>query len=118
MVAEALQTGSVTFRTSEQSARDYIAIKDVCGLLSGIARRGRQRLYNVASGQKVTNGRIAELIGKLAGVRTNFVAGAPKVDYPDIVIDRIRSEFSFNPSSIESCLGDILVSRQQPASPI
>jgi nucleoside-diphosphate-sugar epimerase len=117
VVAEALQRGSVIFRTGASSARDFIDIEDVCRLLSMIATSGKERLYNVASGHNVTNGQLAQLVGQLARVRTEFALDALLVTYPAIDTKRIRQEFKFATSPFEASLRQIISARQQLVSP-
>jgi nucleoside-diphosphate-sugar epimerase len=91
--------GSVLFHSAPESAKDYICIDDAVRVLVDISLRGRERLYNVASGRNITNAQIAERLEEL-GYRTEFEKAAPVVRFPDIDNTRIREEFAFSPRSV------------------
>jgi hypothetical protein len=60
--------------------------------LTRIALNGRERLYNVASGQNVTNAEIARWLVQV-GVETRFAPGVSTVTFPHIDTRRIEAEF-------------------------
>jgi len=100
LIADAVEHGSVTLRTSAQSAKDYVALDDVVRLLPRIATEGRARLYNVASGIDVTNAALARALGEAASCRVEIEAGAPTVRFPTVDNGRVREEFGFRPASV------------------
>lgn len=99
VVGDALSSGKVVFRSSPSSSKDYISLDDVVGLLPRLATSGRERLYNLASGENTTNAEAARLLGRLTGCRTSFASGAPRLVFPRISTKLIRKEFSFRPTS-------------------
>jgi nucleoside-diphosphate-sugar epimerase len=95
------QKGRVVFGTSAQSAKDYIDIDDAIGLLAEIALRGKQQLYNVASGAAVDNGTIARLVVEYTRADVSFAPNSPTVSFPPIDISRVKLEFGFSPTPFE-----------------
>jgi nucleoside-diphosphate-sugar epimerase len=94
-ILQAAVKGEVVFRTSIDSSKDYIAVKEVAKLLVGIALEGRERIYNVASGCNVSNGDLAQAITAISGARVCFLQNAPRVSYGPIDTTRIQNEFAY-----------------------
>ena len=59
---EAVINGKIVFKTALSSEKDYIAIDDVVKLLFLIAQKGKNKIYNVASGTNVSNSELASKI--------------------------------------------------------
>ncbi|HEX7831024.1 MAG TPA: SDR family oxidoreductase [Thermoanaerobaculia bacterium] len=86
---DARTRGAVELETSLDSEKDYISIDVVVPLLVAIALRGKQRIYNVASGTNTTTRALIESLGCSVTVAPN----APTIRFPRIDITRIREEF-------------------------
>lgn len=99
IVTDAIRTGEIVLETSLDSAKDYVSVTDVVELLPRITG-GQQRIYNVASGANVTNGAITAEIARLTGCTVSVRPNAETWVYPEIDIERARSEFGFRPSSL------------------
>jgi nucleoside-diphosphate-sugar epimerase len=89
--------GVIRLRTALASAKDYVSVKDVVHLLPRIATRGRARLYNVASGTRITHGEICNALSLFMGCRVVVEADARICAFPAIEIARVRDEFGFRP---------------------
>lgn len=99
VIRSAVDDGSVVFRSAPASARDYIAVEDVVRLLPEISLHGRERVYNVASGEPVTNAQLAATL-QASGCAVSFEESAPAVTYPRIDTSRVREEFPFTPRGV------------------
>jgi nucleoside-diphosphate-sugar epimerase len=108
LVSDAVDKGSVALRMSRDSAKDYVAVSDVAALLPRIALSGRHRLYNVASGESVTNGAILVALQASSGCSVAIDDGAPRVSFPPVNVSRIRAEFAFRPASVIEDLPQII----------
>jgi len=102
LLGEGRTRGVVAPRGHPDSAKDYIALDDALGLIEAIAERGRQTLYNVASGEQTSHRRVAELIARETGWRAEFDESAARIDFPPIDTNRIRTEFGFVPTAFEA----------------
>lgn len=111
VVDEAVADGAVTFRSPPESSRDYIAVEDVARLLVDIALRGRERIYNVASGVATTNAELGALISATTGYEIRYAADAVASPVPAIDNRRIREEFGFSPKALETELPLLLERR-------
>jgi nucleoside-diphosphate-sugar epimerase len=92
VMREAASTGKVLFRSAPQSAKDYIHVADVAEVLTQIALSGRERLYNVAFGENVSNLAISQALSA-CGVKVAFQDNAPEISFPEIDIARLMREF-------------------------
>jgi nucleoside-diphosphate-sugar epimerase len=100
IVKQAVAGEKVVLRTAPDSAKDYINVNDVVDGLIQIATRGRERIYNLASGVNVSHGELTEKLRALTGCEIEFAPGAETVRFPRINIERMRKEFNFAPASI------------------
>ena len=98
VIRDAVIEGKVALQTSADSAKDYVSLKDVVEVLINIAKSGRERIYNVASGSNVSNHEITEKIRLLTGCEVEIPPSAPKHAFPLINVDRVAHEFGFKPS--------------------
>jgi nucleoside-diphosphate-sugar epimerase len=104
VLRDALRTGQVTLQTTPDSAKDYIGIDDVVGVLPDIALAGRHRLYNVASGINLSNQQVLEQVQRLTGCTLSYAADARRIVFPPISIARIAQDFGFEPKPILNML--------------
>jgi nucleoside-diphosphate-sugar epimerase len=94
---ELRDTGRVTIHDDPASSKDYVSIEDVLPTLEAIALTGRDRIYNVASGQPV---RCRDLATWIQRPVTFSGRGTPRI-FPRIDVSKISEEFSFLPRSLE-----------------
>ncbi len=92
LLREARKTGSVVFQGAPASAKDYVAVADVCRWLMGIAQTGQRRIYNLAAGVNTRHQEIADCLAR-KGIGVTFVEGAQVTLFPPIEIDAITAEF-------------------------
>ena len=105
---DAVMGRTIDLRASADSAKDYVAIDDVVDLLPRIARSGRARLYNVASGRSITNRALLDAVSAATGTGWRETPQAPSVIFPPIDIGRIRDEFAFEPTSLLDRIPDLV----------
>jgi nucleoside-diphosphate-sugar epimerase len=110
VIKEALSEGNVILRTSADSTKDYVNIRDVVDGLINIATKGKQTIYNLASGVNVTNQQLMDRISQLTGCSVEFEQEAPAIRFPPINIDRMRTEFEFQPSNVLADIPTLLES--------
>lgn len=96
LIRNANLTGEMNLWITPESAKDYVAIDDVAGILPRISESGRHRLYNVAGGKNITTASIVECIEAVTRARANWRKGETVI-FPSISIDRVQKEFQFEP---------------------
>lgn len=100
LIRTAVDVGAVEIRNAPASSKDYVAIDDVVALLIDIAARGTRTIYNVASGDPVTNEQLADALSRAAGAEVTFAPNGPAVVFPRIDVSRISEEFAFAPRRV------------------
>ncbi|MGZ5595837.1 MAG: NAD-dependent epimerase/dehydratase family protein [Usitatibacter sp.] len=108
IVDEIRRSGEATIREAPGSSKDYVALAAIVPLLEAIALRGRERIYNVASGHPLTHRELADRLGELTGATVRFAPGAPERAFPRIDVTRIEREFSFCAPRAASDLAGLL----------
>ncbi|MBI2380954.1 MAG: NAD(P)-dependent oxidoreductase [Gammaproteobacteria bacterium] len=107
VLAELRRQRRVVIGEAPESCKDYVAIDDVVPALVHIATRGRERIYNLASGQVFTHAELATALRNLGGDVT-FQPGAPIRRLPAIDTARLRQEFPYVPTRLETALPELL----------
>jgi nucleoside-diphosphate-sugar epimerase len=108
IIRDALLRSEVTVHSSPDSEKDYISIDDAVEGILRIALEGNHRLYNLASGTNVSNRQLIEKIRESTNCQITFGPNASKRNSPIIGIDRMRSEFDFQPSSVLQDLAKVI----------
>lgn len=100
LIRDGYEKKVMRLRSSLESAKDYILMEDVIGMLPKIACEGRSRLYNLGSGRQITHLSIVDNICSSIGCGYEVENDAQRSVFPNIDISRIKSEFKFNPLPI------------------
>ncbi len=116
VLREVATKGETTLGMALESSRDYVNVNDAIGCLIDIAIGGRHPVYNVGSGYNVTNGQLAARLTELTGCRVRVAAGAPRIAYPPLDVERVREEFGFPASNLLDDLPDLLRAYREEAS--
>jgi nucleoside-diphosphate-sugar epimerase len=97
VLRSALREGRVVLRTALDSAKDYISVEDVVRLLPEVARRGKARIYNIATGYNVSHRELLAAIAAAVPLSVEVEPGAPTLVVPPISIGRAQEELGFMP---------------------
>jgi nucleoside-diphosphate-sugar epimerase len=116
IVRDAVSSGKLVLHTAPESAKDYVSVDDVVNALIQLAMRGREQIYNVASGVNVSHRELAEKLRALTGCEVEFEANAPIAKFPPIDVERLRSEFGFAPRSVLDDLPQLVESYRKELS--
>jgi nucleoside-diphosphate-sugar epimerase len=107
LIREAVN-GRIELQSDPDSAKDYILLEDVVSLLPRIATEGKRWLYNVASGTNVRHRDIVAVLAGLTGCEVAVRPDAPRLDFPEIDIAQLRSEFGFAAAPILETLPSLV----------
>jgi nucleoside-diphosphate-sugar epimerase len=113
VLREGEASGSVLFRQSPASAKDYVNLAAVVRLLPEIGLRGRSRLYNLAAGNNTSHAAIAFRLREVTGWHTGFARDAPTVRQPPINTARLEGEFGPTASNLIADLPMLLAPGQE-----
>jgi nucleoside-diphosphate-sugar epimerase len=110
IIREVISKSTVTLQGAPDGEKDYVSVGDVVDGLIRIAVEGRQNIYNLASGMNVSNRTLAKTISELTACQVAFDPAAPRITFPRVNVDRMRSEFGFRPRNILDDLGNLIES--------
>ena len=109
-------TGVVAVDSSPYFARDYVHVDDVIEALIRIALRGREPVYNLASGANVSNAELFAYLEQRSGCRIQALLDTVPGPVPTISIDRLGTELQWRPRPLFDVLDRILDT--DPGAPI
>jgi len=107
--------GPVQIETSSRFCRDYVFVDDVVRGIVEIVTRGKEPIYNLASGENVTNGDLFAFLEKRTGVFVRAVSEEPGAALPIIDVSRFEQAFGFRPRSVFDGLEELLRRIPSPA---
>lgn len=93
---------TIALQSSPYVARDYIHLDDVADALVAIASADQPAIFNVASGELVTNGDIAEVFETM-GWQVSFSGDARPPAPPNAHVDRLRM-LGVNPRPVKDVI--------------
>lgn len=104
-VADARPGDVINVASSPSIARDYVHLTDVVAALENIAQGGEHLLYNVASGQNVSNAALAAWIHAQSGRHVRFDHDRAFNPPASINIQRMTDEYGWRPARVQDVLG-------------
>ena len=104
----AIVNKKIHLHSSLDSSKDYVDVDSVTNLMCRIAKVGKKRIYNVASGYYISNREIVIRIRALTGCVVTSADDAPMLAWPLIDNHRIRQEFDFKPVPLMDKLEDLI----------
>ena len=98
-IRNSIKNKKIDIYISKNSTKDFIYVNDAFDVLLKIIKRGKHRLYNVASGKNIKLFKILEEIKKITNCKINYTHSSNVVKEPKINIKRIIKEFNFKPKN-------------------
>jgi len=86
--------------TSPHYKRDYIHLQDVLEALILIATKGNNLIYNVASGENISNEILFSTLTKISGCKIQALSHDTPTIPCKIDISRMQNEFNWHPVSV------------------
>jgi nucleoside-diphosphate-sugar epimerase len=104
--------GKIDVRTSEASSKDYVSVEDVAKVAIDVCGLDRvAHVYNVARGKNTTHGEIFSVL-RAQNVDVGVPDDAPTSVAPQISVDRLARDVSWQPRDVLADLPDLLRSFQ------
>jgi len=113
MLEEGCRSGHVHIRTTLESKKDYLYIDDAVTLLTQIARSDKNGIFNVASGEEVSNARVLTALEKHMGFSTSVASDAEPLEFTAIDMSKTTGAFSFRPQKFDDYFPTFLESYRQ-----
>ena len=85
-------------KVNKYSSKDYIFLNDALDIIYRISFKGKHKVYNLASGKKISIKKIAEVLKKKYNAKIMHTNQKIKEYYPQIDNSLIKKEFKFKPT--------------------
>ncbi len=108
VIRDAMDRGKVVLKSSMASEKDYVSIEDVVEVLPKIAVFGQQQIYNIASGENISNRVLMAEIQKCTSCSVTMAEQTRVVRFPEISTARIRAEFGFSPRKLIPAIAELI----------
>lgn len=113
LLEEGCRSGHVVLRTSLESQKDYLYIDDAVKLLLRLALSEQSGIFNVASGEGVSNREIAGYLEREMGFTVSVAADAGMWDFIAVDVGKVRSLLDFSPQPFAHYFPQFLHSYRQ-----
>jgi nucleoside-diphosphate-sugar epimerase len=100
LIKDAVDKGAIRLSIPMNAAKDYVSIDDVVKLIPLITLKGKHRLYNIASGNIITNKKLTDEIKKSTRCAVESLKLNSGLTFPSISIKKIQNEFLYKPKNI------------------
>ena len=97
LIRNSINDKKINILINKKSSKDFINVDEAFDVLFKIIKKGKHRLYNIASGKNIALSKIAEKIKKITNCKIIFKNQNKLIKEPIIDIGRIKKEFDFNP---------------------
>ena len=97
LIRDSLNDKKINIFINKKSSKDYLHIDEASDILIKVIKKGKHRLYNIASGKNIELFKIAEKIKKITNCKINYKNQNTIIREPVINIGRIKKEFNFKP---------------------
>ena len=109
-IRNSIKNKKIDLYISKNSTKDFIYVNDAFDVLLKIIKRGKNRLYNVATGKNIKLFKILKEIKKITNCKINYTHSSNVVKEPKINIKRITNEFNFKPkNNLIDLLNDLII---------
>ncbi|RYY71321.1 MAG: NAD(P)-dependent oxidoreductase [Chitinophagaceae bacterium] len=98
VVKDALLNKKVELLTTATSAKDYIAVEDVCQALIKLASLESNGIFNLSYGRNTTNDAILREIEKITGAEVSYSPLAKEIIFQEISSEKISAAVGFKPT--------------------
>jgi nucleoside-diphosphate-sugar epimerase len=108
LIKQSLRQNTIILQTSNSLERDYVHIDDVCEALVHLSGDTRHRIYNIASGNNLSNRKLFSILEKITNCRINIPTNFASLSSPRIDITRLRDEFGWTPFQAKEKIPSII----------
>ena len=104
-IRNSIQNKKININIKKSSSKDFIYVDDAFKVLLKIIKKGKFRLYNIASGKNIKLSMILKEIQRTTNCKINYKKNSKIIIEPKININRIKKEFNFR---VDNNLIDLL----------
>ena len=99
LIKDAIKKGLIKIFINKNCSKDFLSIEDTFSLVMKIIHKGKDKIYNVASGKNISLDKIAKKVSFLTNCKILYLNQKKIIKEPIIDISKIKKEFKFVPSS-------------------
>jgi nucleoside-diphosphate-sugar epimerase len=99
IIKDAILKKSVLLQTTLTSSKDYISVNDVANMVLALSEKAITGIFNVSSGNNVSNEVILNIISKATEATYSVCEGAKEIIIPIINNEKILSELNYSMKS-------------------
>ncbi len=99
LIKDAIKKRLMKIFINKNCSKDFLSIEDTFSLVMKIIHKGKDKVYNVASGKNISLDKIAKKISFLTNCKILYLNQKKIIKEPIINISKIKKEFKFVPSS-------------------
>ena len=109
LIRNAKQNKKIIISINKNTKKNYLHVNDAIDVLLKIIKKGKKRLYNIASDKMISLSEIIQLIKKDNKLKITFTKKSKNKSEAKININRIKKEFNFIPKfSFQNEIGKII----------
>ena len=97
LIRDSLYKKKISIFINKNSSKDFLFVDEAINVLIKIIKKGKYRLYNVASGENIKLFKVSEKIKKITDCKIIYKNQKRILKDPIINIKRIKKEFNFKP---------------------
>ena len=97
LIRNAIKNKKINIIINKKSSKDFLYINEAIEILLKIIKKGKHRLYNVASGKNTELFKISQKIKKITNCKINYKNQNKLINDATVDISRIKKEFNFKP---------------------
>jgi len=110
LIRKSINDKKIDIFINKKSSKDYLDVNEAFEVLFKIIKKGKYRLYNIASGKNIELFKISQKIKRITNCKINYTSQNKLVKEPIININRIKQEFNFKPQkNLISSLEEIII---------
>ena len=98
-INNAIKIGKIFITINKNSSKDFLNVEDAIDMIIKITKKGKEEIYNVASGKNINLLKISKEIQKYTNCKIILKNQNKLVNEPKIDIKKIKKEFNFSPKS-------------------
>ena len=98
LIRNAIKNKKINIIINKKSSKDFLYINEAIEILLKIIKKGKHRLYNVASGKNTELFKISQKIKKITNCKINYKNQNKLINDATVDISRIKKEFNFKPT--------------------
>ena len=114
LIRNSIKKKSINLTINKNSKKNYLNVVDAIEIILKIIKRGKYRLYNIASNKRYSLDFISQIIQKHTNCKIKYINQKTIYNEPLININRIKKEFNFKSNNnFKESIIKIIISKKK-----